>query len=96
MLDEHSNYSLAVLSLKSDIIRHFFCCVAQLFLVGINQSSLMMGKEFSGKFDKTLQEATVGFVWTYLYTPKINAISEHFNRTLREQFIEFNEELLFE
>ncbi|AAG58109.1 hypothetical protein OkiPb00406_48650 [Escherichia coli] len=56
----------------------------------------MMGKEFSGKFDKTLQEATVGFVWTYLYTPKINAISEHFNRTLREQFIEFNEELLFE
>lgn len=96
MLDEHSNYSLAVLSLKSDIIRHFFCCVAQLFLVGINQIITDDGQRVLGKIRQTLQEATVGFVWTYLYTPKINAISEHFNRTLREQFIEFNEELLFE
>ncbi|EHU39719.1 hypothetical protein ECDEC2C_3571 [Escherichia coli DEC2C] len=55
-----------------------------------------MDTEFSGKFNKTLQESNVGFVWTYLYTPKINTMSEYFNRTLREQFIEFNEELLFE
>ncbi|MBL9642077.1 transposase, partial [Klebsiella pneumoniae] len=29
-------------------------------------------------------------------TPKMNATCERFNRTLREQFIEFNELLLFE
>ncbi|ADD58130.1 hypothetical protein ACN68_25340 [Escherichia coli] len=49
MLDEHSNYSLAVLSLKSDIIRHFFCCVAQLFLVGINQIITDDGQRVLGK-----------------------------------------------
>ena len=37
------------------------------------------------KFSKPLQ-----------YTPKMNATCERFNRTLREQFIEFNELLLFE
>ncbi|MFZ8659775.1 integrase core domain-containing protein, partial [Klebsiella quasipneumoniae subsp. similipneumoniae] len=35
-------------------------------------------------------------IWTYPYTPKMNATCERFNRTLREQFIEFNELLLFE
>ncbi|WP_158663929.1 integrase core domain-containing protein, partial [Escherichia coli] len=35
-------------------------------------------------------------IWTYPYTHKMNAICERFNRTLREQFIVFNEILLFE
>jgi transposase InsO family protein len=54
------------------------------------------GKEFLGNFDKTLQEASIKHIWTYPYTPKMNATCERFNRTLREQFIEFNELLLFE
>ncbi|PCR12715.1 IS481 family transposase, partial [Klebsiella pneumoniae] len=45
---------------------------------------------------KTLQEASIKHIWTYPYTPKMNATCERFNRTLREQFIEFNELLLFE
>ncbi|HBR3423918.1 TPA: transposase, partial [Klebsiella pneumoniae] len=49
-----------------------------------------------GNFDKTLQEASIKHIWTYPYTPKMNATCERFNRTLREQFIEFNELLLFE
>jgi transposase InsO family protein len=52
------------------------------------------GKEFLGNFDKTLQEASIKHIWTYPYTPKMNATCERFNRTLREQFIEFNELLL--
>ncbi len=98
MIDEHSNYALAlaVPSLNSDIVRHFFCRAAWLFPVGINQIITDNGKEFLGKFDKTLQEAAIRHLWTYPYTPKMNAICERFNRTLREQFIEFNEILLFE
>ncbi|MEV8837910.1 integrase core domain-containing protein, partial [Klebsiella pneumoniae] len=42
------------------------------------------------------QEASIKHIWTYPYTPKMNATCERFNRTLREQFIEFNELLLFE
>ncbi len=98
MIDEHSNYALAlaVPSLNSDIVNHFFSRAARLFLVGISQIITDNGKEFLGNFDKTLQEAAIKHLWTYPYTPKMNAICERFNRTLREQFIEYNEILLFE
>ena len=98
MIDEHSDYvlALAVPSLNSDIVNHFFSRAARLFPVGISQIITDNGKEFLGSFDKTLQEAAIKHLWTYPYTPKMNAICERFNRTLREQFIEFNEILLFE
>lgn len=49
MINEHSNYALAlaVPSLNSDIVRHFFCRAARLFPVGINRSSLTTGKSSS-------------------------------------------------
>ncbi|MBY7607566.1 integrase core domain-containing protein, partial [Escherichia coli] len=98
MIDEHSDYvlALAVPSLNSDIVNHFFSRAARLFPVGISQIITDNGKEFLGSFDKTLQEAAIKHLWTYPYTPKMNAICERFNRALREQFIEFNEILLFE
>ncbi|KNA39683.1 hypothetical protein ERYG_04197 [Escherichia coli M114] len=60
MIDEHIDYALAlaVLSLNSDIVNHFFSRAARLFPVGISQSIIDNGKEFLGSFDKTLQEAT--------------------------------------
>lgn len=62
MIDEHSNYalSLAVPSLNSDIVRHFFCRAARLFPVGINQSITDSGKEFLGKFDKRCRKLPSG------------------------------------
>ncbi|WP_251005891.1 integrase core domain-containing protein, partial [Escherichia coli] len=98
MIDEHSDYALAlaVPSLNSDIVSHFFSRAARRFPVGISQIITDNGKEFLESFDKTLQEATIKHLWTYPYTPKMNAICERFNRTLREQFIEFNKILLFE
>lgn len=89
MIDEHSDYvlALAVPSLNSDIVNHFFSRAARLFPVGISQIITDNGKEFLGSFDKTLQEAAIKHLWTYPYTPKMNAICERFNRALREQFI---------
>ncbi len=66
------------------------------FLSLSDKLSLTTVREFLGNFDKTLQEASIKHIWTYPYTPKMNATCERFNRTLREQFIEFNELLLFE
>ncbi len=98
MIDKHSYYALAlaVPSLNSNIVNRFFSRAARLFPVGISQIITDNWKEFLGSFDKTLQEAAIKHLWTYPYTPKKNAICERFNRTLREQFIEFNEILLFE
>ncbi|MFP1176465.1 IS481 family transposase [Klebsiella pneumoniae] len=98
MIDEHSDYALAlaVPSLNSDITSHFFSKATKLFPVAIKQVVTDNGKEFLGNFDKTLQEASIKHIWTYPYTPKMNATCERFNRTLREQFIEFNELLLFD
>ena len=98
MIDKHSDYAiaLAVPSLNSDITSHFFSKATKLFPVAIRQVVTDNGKEFLGNFDKTLQEASIKHIWTYPYTPKMNATCERFNRTLREQFIEFNELLLFE
>ncbi|EJJ98526.1 hypothetical protein KPNIH17_27260, partial [Klebsiella pneumoniae subsp. pneumoniae KPNIH17] len=81
---------------NSDITSHFFSKATKLFPVAIRQVVTDNGKEFLGNFDKTLQEASIKHIWTYPYTPKMNATCERFNRTLREQFIEFNELLLFE
>lgn len=57
MIDEHSDYvlALAVPSLNSDIVNHFFSRAARLFPVGISQIITDNGKEFLGSFDKTLQ-----------------------------------------
>lgn len=98
MIDDHSNYALtlAVQLLNSYIVNHFFSRAARLFPVGISQVITDNGKEFPGNFDKTLQEAAIKHLWTYPYMPKMNAICERSNRTLREQIIEFNDILLFE
>ncbi|VDA00853.1 hypothetical protein BANRA_05508 [Klebsiella pneumoniae] len=95
MIDEHSDYALAlaVPSLNSDITSHFFSKATKLFPVAIRQVVTDNGKEFLGNFDKTLQEASIKHLDLSVHT-KMNATCERFNRTLREQFIEFNELLL--
>lgn len=53
MIDEHSDYvlALAVPSLNSDIVNHFFSQAARLFPVGISQIITDNGKS-SRSFDK--------------------------------------------
>ncbi|MEE7593948.1 DDE-type integrase/transposase/recombinase, partial [Escherichia coli] len=92
-IDEHSDYALALAlpSLNSDITSHFFSKATKLFPVAIRQVVTDNGMEFLGNFDKTLQEASIKHIWTYPYTPTMNATCERVNRTLREQFIDFND-----
>nr|BCT73655.1 hypothetical protein [Escherichia coli] len=54
MIDEHSDYvlALAVPSLNSDIVNHFFSRAARLFPVGISQIITDNGKEFTEALTK--------------------------------------------
>lgn len=53
------------------------------------------GSEFKKDFDKLLQEKQLTHYWTYPRSPKMNAHNERFNRTIQEQFVDYNEDLLF-
>jgi len=53
------------------------------------------GSEFEGAFDELLKERGIQHYWTYPKSPKMNAHNERFNRTIQEQFVDFNEDLLF-
>jgi len=53
------------------------------------------GSEFEGEFDELLKEREIRHYWTYPKSPKMNAHNEQFNRTLQEQFVDYQEDLLF-
>jgi len=53
------------------------------------------GSEFKKEFDKLLQKKNLTHYWAYPRSPKMNAHNERFNRTIREQFIDLNADLLF-
>ncbi|MDD3591973.1 MAG: integrase core domain-containing protein [Sulfurovum sp.] len=53
------------------------------------------GSEFMKEFETLLQEKGLTHYWTYPRNPKMNAHNERFNRTIQEQFVDYNEDLLF-
>ena len=53
------------------------------------------GSEFMKEFEALLQEKGLTHYWTYPRSPKMNAHNERFNRTIQEQFVDYNEDLLF-
>jgi len=53
------------------------------------------GSEFKKDFDKLLEDKQLTHYWTYPKSPKMNAHNERFNRTIQEQFVDYNEDLLF-
>ncbi len=53
------------------------------------------GSEFMKDFDKLLQNRNLTHYWTYPRSPKMNAHNERFNRTIQEQFVDYNDDLLF-
>ncbi|MFN3918900.1 MAG: integrase core domain-containing protein, partial [Methylohalobius sp.] len=53
------------------------------------------GSEFEAGFAQTLQQHGIARWYTYPKSPKMNAHIERFNRTLKESFVDFHEDLLF-
>lgn len=53
------------------------------------------GSEFMKDFEALLQQKGLTHYWTYPRSPKMNAHNERFNRTIQEQFVDYNDDLLF-
>lgn len=97
-IDEYSGYALAlaVPHLNSSLTKAFFESAIKLTPFSITKIITDNGSEFKGAFDAMIVEAGIKHLWTYPSTPKMNAKCERFNRTLQEQFVDFNELLLFD
>jgi len=54
------------------------------------------GSEFLGDFDKEIAKAGIVHFFTYPKSPKQNACIERFNRSLQEEFVDYNAVLLEE
>lgn len=52
------------------------------------------GSENLGEFDKTLQKADIPHLFIYPRCPKINSIIERYNRTIQEEFIDNNLDII--
>jgi transposase InsO family protein len=52
------------------------------------------GSEFLGEFDIYLSTTKIKHEFIYLRSPKINGVVERFNRTIQEEFIQRNDDLM--
>ncbi|CUU82547.1 integrase core domain-containing protein [Campylobacter hyointestinalis] len=53
------------------------------------------GSEFALHFKDVVKEHNLTHYFTYPRSPKMNAYNERFNRTIKDMFISYNEDLLF-
>ncbi len=53
------------------------------------------GSEFQETFDKDLEERGIRHCVTRLKSSKMNAHAERFNRTVQEEFVQFEQDFLF-
>ena len=54
------------------------------------------GSEFLGEFNDYLSQIQIRHEFIYQKSPKINGVVERFNRTIQEEFIERNDEILYD
>lgn len=52
------------------------------------------GTEFLGEFNSYLEQQNIKHEFIYLRSPKINGVVERFNRTIQEEFIQRNDDLI--
>jgi len=54
------------------------------------------GSEFFGEFDDYLNQVQIRHEFIYQKSPKVNGVVERFNRTIQEEFINRNDEILYD
>jgi transposase InsO family protein len=88
-------FALAVPSLSSSYAQLAWRIQQQLFPVRTRRALSDNGLEFGKHFHQTLQAQNITHWHTFPRTPKMNAHCERFNRTVQEEFLDYQEELLF-
>jgi putative transposase len=81
--------------LNSQNTVEFFKKLELLFPVPIREVQTDNGLEFLGNFESYLLQRNIKHNFTYPRCPKINGVVERFNRTIQEDFLEFNLEYFF-
>ena len=94
--DHYSRFGFAwaTQSHASLAAREFFGIVAEVFPYPLQSVLTDNGSEFMKHFDEEIRRLHKNHWHTYPRTPKMNAHVERFNRTIREEFIDYHEELL--
>jgi transposase InsO family protein len=89
-------FALAVKNLSSATAELAWQIQQQLFPVATRRALSDNGPEFGDRFHRALKASNVTHWHTYPRTPKMNAHCERFNRTLQEEFVDYQEPLLFD
>jgi len=91
-----TTFAIATKSHSSKTFAHFFHIIKDLFPYKIKQVLTDNGSEFKKHFTQLSRQNNIVHYHTYPKTPKMNSHCERFNRTIQEEFIDFNVDLLFE
>jgi len=88
-------FALATKSHGSQTMAHFLHLISMLFPCDIKHVLSDNGSEFKKYFTQLVGRKSIIHFHTYPKTPKMNAHCERLNRTLQEEFIDYNLHLLF-
>ena len=95
-LYSRTGFACATVSHSSKTMAHFLYLVSQLFPYQIKHVLTDNGSEFKKYFNQLCTNKNFTHFHTYPRTPKMNSHCERLNRTLQEEFIDFNLNLLFD
>jgi transposase InsO family protein len=87
-------FAYATRSHGSKEAAHVFKAIFQSFPYKIEQVLTDNGSEFMKSFQSELDQASIPHWHTYPRTPKMNAHCERFNRSIQEEFVDWNMHLL--
>ena len=89
-----TGFAWATTSHASRAAQEFFTLCQRVLPMPMEYVLTDNGSEFKKDFDLTLRNAHLTHYHTYPKTPKMNAHAERFNRTIQEEFVDWNYELL--
>ncbi len=95
-VDIHSRFAIAFATKShgSKEAAHVFKAIFQSFPYPIERVLTDNGSEFMKAFQEEVEKTSVIHWYTYPKTPKMNAHCERFNRTIQEEFVDWNLHLL--
>mgnify|MGYP000190425827 CR=1 FL=1 len=89
-------FSLGTKSHSSATMAHFVHLISMMFPSEIKHILSDNGSEFKKHFSSLISRKSIIHFHTYPRTPKMNAHCERLNRTLQQEFIDYNLNLLFD
>jgi len=90
-----SAFALGTKSHASNTMSHFLHLISMIFPYQIKHVLSDNGSEFKKYFSALIKKKSIIHFHTYPRTPKMNAHCERLNRSLQEEFIDFNLDDLF-